>query len=110
MPKNKKGLVCLGSARGKKAVSQLEGTGYFNTADLNDIGQAFYNTFEDEGLVANDVVEALNAEWPTGTYDEDRALKIDDHFLDKLFVQQEAGAVLVAELAALGFKVVKERR
>lgn len=90
MPKNK-GFVCLGSDRGKKAAAQLEGMGYFNTADLNDIGQAFYDAF--------DTGEIPDAE------EEGKNINLDDWFY-----KHEAGAVLVAELAAQGFKVVKERR
>ena len=107
MPKNKKGFVCLGSDRGKKAAQQLAGMGQFNTADLNDIGQAFYDTFGEGDFTADTLVDELEAEWPEGTDQETKDKKLD---LDRLFWQHETGAVLVAELAAQGFKVVKERR
>lgn len=95
--------------QGQRAVIQLQGFGYFNTPELNAIGQAFYNTLERGGITADDVVEEIGAEWPDDVDSETMTAKLDEHFLDKFFWQHEAGAILVAELAAEGFKVVKER-
>lgn len=95
--------------RGQKVATHLQGIGYFNTVDLNAIGQAFYNTFEQGELVAEAVVDELGAKFPKGSHKSEKTAKLDEHFLDQFFWQHEAGATLVAELAAEGFKIVKER-
>lgn len=94
------------SQKAKKIMGRLEGLGYFNTTDLNAIGQAFYDTFESEDVTAGQVVDHVGAEWPEGTDADEMNAKID---LDDFFWKSEAGAVLVRELADKGFKIVKDR-
>lgn len=92
------------SEKAQRIASHLEGLGYFNTTDLTAIGEAFFDTFEDEEITAGTIVEHVGAEWPKDTHEDDKVVKIDP---DDYFWKHDSGAVLVRELADKGFKIVK---